>query len=356
MTKSSFRAPQALDAFARDFAKWPKAVSKLTSDREALLPFYDFPAEHWIHLRTSNPIESTFSPVRARTDVDQGAGLAGGGARHVLQADRGGRREVEEGQRAGARGACSRWREVRERTVGRADRSGGRRVSITRFRSTTLDHSSIRQGGGVFTELVLRNFKCYRDTGPVRLKPLTLLIGPNNVGKSTLLQAILMMKQTYEDRDVGEPLITSGPYVDLGAFQDILRGGRQASRRILYISLRMSSSDTRRMVMPENLSNLSIPIADRISVRFSFNARRNAVVVSGAELRNDQGVFLSAKRTGEGLVADHLPAYVRRNTQIGLVNFLPSIQPAGKPPRSELKGTETCNGISDQASRSITLP
>ena len=39
-----------------------------------MLAFYDFPAEHWIHLRTSNPIESTFSPVRARTDVTKGPG------------------------------------------------------------------------------------------------------------------------------------------------------------------------------------------------------------------------------------------------------------------------------------------
>jgi len=67
-------AEGALDAFARDFAKWPKAVAKLTGDREAVLAFYDFPAEHWIHLRTSNPIESTFSPVRARTDVTKGPG------------------------------------------------------------------------------------------------------------------------------------------------------------------------------------------------------------------------------------------------------------------------------------------
>ncbi len=67
-------AEQALEVFARDFAKWPKAVAKLTKDREAVLAFYDFPAEHWIHLRTSNPIESTFSPVRARTDVTKGPG------------------------------------------------------------------------------------------------------------------------------------------------------------------------------------------------------------------------------------------------------------------------------------------
>ncbi|MGH2528269.1 MAG: IS256 family transposase [Actinomycetota bacterium] len=67
-------AARALDAFARDFAKWPKAVAKLTKEREAVLAFYDFPAEHWIHLRTSNPIESTFSPVRARTDETKGPG------------------------------------------------------------------------------------------------------------------------------------------------------------------------------------------------------------------------------------------------------------------------------------------
>jgi putative transposase len=72
-------AERALEAFVRDFAKWPKAVVKLTKDREAVLAFYDFPAEHWIHLRTSNPIESTFSPVRARTDVTKGPGSRAAG-------------------------------------------------------------------------------------------------------------------------------------------------------------------------------------------------------------------------------------------------------------------------------------
>lgn len=67
-------AEASLDRFCSDFAKWPKAVAKLTSDREALLAFYDYPAAHWIHLRTSNPIESTFACVRARTNVTKGAG------------------------------------------------------------------------------------------------------------------------------------------------------------------------------------------------------------------------------------------------------------------------------------------
>lgn len=72
-------AERALDRFCSDFTKWPKAVAKLTGDREALLAFYDFPTEHWIHLRTSNPIESTFAAVRARTDVTKGPGSRAAG-------------------------------------------------------------------------------------------------------------------------------------------------------------------------------------------------------------------------------------------------------------------------------------
>jgi transposase-like protein len=52
--------------------KDPKATECLEKDREALLAFYDFPAEHWVHIRTTNPIESMFSTVRLRTDKTRG--------------------------------------------------------------------------------------------------------------------------------------------------------------------------------------------------------------------------------------------------------------------------------------------
>ena len=55
-------------------AKFPKAVTKLTDDLDELLTFYDYPAEHWIHLRTTNPIESTFATVRHRSKVTRGPG------------------------------------------------------------------------------------------------------------------------------------------------------------------------------------------------------------------------------------------------------------------------------------------
>jgi len=54
-------------------AKYEKAVTCLIKDRDALLTFYDFPAEHWDHLRTSNPIESVFATVRHRTVRTKGA-------------------------------------------------------------------------------------------------------------------------------------------------------------------------------------------------------------------------------------------------------------------------------------------
>ena len=69
------KARTAAKAFAALFgAKFPKAVAKITDDLDQLLAFYDYPAEHWIHLRTTNPIESTFSTVRLRTKVTKGAG------------------------------------------------------------------------------------------------------------------------------------------------------------------------------------------------------------------------------------------------------------------------------------------
>jgi transposase-like protein len=59
--------------------KWPKAAGKVRDDLDVLLTFYDFPAEHWLHLKTSNPIESTFSTVRLRTKVTKGPGSRAAG-------------------------------------------------------------------------------------------------------------------------------------------------------------------------------------------------------------------------------------------------------------------------------------
>ena len=73
MAETKAIAELAFDAFIESYAlKYAKAADCLSQDRDALLAFYDFPAEHWKHLRTTNPIESTFATVRHRTIRSKG--------------------------------------------------------------------------------------------------------------------------------------------------------------------------------------------------------------------------------------------------------------------------------------------
>jgi len=75
MAETKADAQQAFDLFVETYrAKYPKATECLAKDRDVLLTFYDFPAEHWIHLRTTNPIESTFATVRLRHRRTKGSG------------------------------------------------------------------------------------------------------------------------------------------------------------------------------------------------------------------------------------------------------------------------------------------
>src|SRR3954471_19227609 len=78
--EDSRHALDAVTSFKAAYgAKFGKAVAKITDDVEMLLAFYDFPAEHWQHLRTTNPIESTFATVRHRTKITRGPGSRAAG-------------------------------------------------------------------------------------------------------------------------------------------------------------------------------------------------------------------------------------------------------------------------------------
>ena len=73
-------ARAAAKAFAAEYGvKWPKAAAKITDDLDVLLAFFEFPAEHWVHLRTTNPIESTFATLRLRQRVTKGPGSRAAG-------------------------------------------------------------------------------------------------------------------------------------------------------------------------------------------------------------------------------------------------------------------------------------
>jgi transposase-like protein len=80
LSATADHARRAVAAFKLAYgAKFPKAVAKIVDDQDELLAFYDFPAEHWIHLRTTNPIESTFATVRNRSKITKGPGSKAAG-------------------------------------------------------------------------------------------------------------------------------------------------------------------------------------------------------------------------------------------------------------------------------------
>lgn len=74
------KAQLAIEAFERDYsAKYAKAVAKVVDDADVLLEYFRYLTEHWVHLRTTNPIESTFATVRLRTRVMKGPGSRAAG-------------------------------------------------------------------------------------------------------------------------------------------------------------------------------------------------------------------------------------------------------------------------------------
>jgi putative transposase len=86
MASTRADAEKAFDLFVKTYeAKYPKATQCLAKDRENLLEFYNFPAEHWSHLRTTNPIESTFATVRLRTTRTKGSGTRTAGLTMVFK-------------------------------------------------------------------------------------------------------------------------------------------------------------------------------------------------------------------------------------------------------------------------------
>ena len=145
-------ARQALERFREEFdAKYPKAVAKLDRDWAHLTAFYDFPAEHWRHLRTSNAIEQ-LRHGQAAHEGHEGRRIEDGGARDGLQAARCRRGALASVQRPRARRRRARGRGVQGRRAGHGrrddDRREGRRLISVRPRSTTFDSCSPEQSRG----------------------------------------------------------------------------------------------------------------------------------------------------------------------------------------------------------------
>ena len=92
----------------------------------------------------------------------------------------------------------------------------------------------------MFEMLRIKNFRSIRDSGPITLSKLNVLVGCNNSGKSLILAVLLLLKQTLLDKDPNSVLVTSGPLVDLGSYLDIVPA--PADKCALEVEFRLTRS------------------------------------------------------------------------------------------------------------------
>ena len=90
-------------------------------------------------------------------------------------------------------------------------------------------------------EIRWKNFRAFEDTGWITIRPLTVLIGPNNSGKRSVIAPILLLNQTISSRDIVTPLVTRGPLVDAGTFKDVIH--KRDTRKQLFLGFRYHVHD-----------------------------------------------------------------------------------------------------------------
>ena len=97
----------------------------------------------------------------------------------------------------------------------------------------------------MLTNIRLRNFKAFKDTGDIPIAPLTVLTGPNSSGKSAIIRAMMALRQTVEGRDQNTAFVPTGPYVDLGTFEDfVFKRDKKSSVGVDVIAKLSSAYDT----------------------------------------------------------------------------------------------------------------
>ncbi len=185
----------------------------------------------------------------------------------------------------------------------------------------------------MFTSIRLRNFKPYKDSRTIPLAPLTVIVGQNNAGKSSILHAILMLKQTLQDKNKRAPLITSGPFTELGGFRELLHGKEPTARKTIKIDLGTPPDSMPLMGFPGEKSE--VHLGTDLSVSFSFAARANRIRVATVKLSHQDKVVIDVKSAGSDWEAGKYTEAARAHGRLDFLHFLPRLELAGERPKSE---------------------
>jgi predicted ATPase len=150
----------------------------------------------------------------------------------------------------------------------------------------------------MITSLHLHNFKAFENLD-LELRPITLILGPNNSGKSSILSALRVLVQTLESRDPDVPLLLNGIMGDLGTFKDIV----YSNNRRKPIEIAIGVIDNQKIKKSEQLDllnnyskwDLSSENDIKINLTFKYRAKRRELILGGCEVKIDNQILLKTK-------------------------------------------------------------
>ncbi|MCH8310662.1 MAG: AAA family ATPase, partial [Chloroflexi bacterium] len=151
----------------------------------------------------------------------------------------------------------------------------------------------------MLTRLRIKNLKGLRDTGDMAIRPLTFLIGPNSAGKSTVIEALLMIRQTVDSRDMKNPLLIDGPYVKLNSYRDLIFGHDTKNQLSIELDFVPGPEYQAFDLLQDSPGDINISLA----VSFRYNDTTNQI--------HPESVYFQA-RSGGHKTTDLVSGYIHR--------------------------------------------
>lgn len=188
----------------------------------------------------------------------------------------------------------------------------------------------------MFESLRIRNLKSLRDTtDELRFSQLNILVGPNNSGKSSILAALLLLKQSLEDKDPTTGLVTSGPLIDLGSYLDVIPG--DPTETPLQLSFTLSPQLETELPFPTpDEGHGKTFLYDSFDFSFAYDRRKNDVRVNRFAMEHRKsGQALSGEHRHSGWKLTGVPEHLVPHLDVSLAHFVPTLRLAGPQPSDQ---------------------
>lgn len=186
----------------------------------------------------------------------------------------------------------------------------------------------------MFKRLRVRNFRSIRDSGNLRFSRLNIIVGPNSSGKSSLLYTMLMLKQTLDDKNTENVLVTSGPQLDLGSYLDIIP--KISPKEDLEVEFDLDESFFPDVMFSGGGRTNEFPPFNKYQVKFGFDLMKNTVYVKSFHLVDTQSKSeFAGKLENSKWVLDGVVDKIKPHAQLEFDHFLPCLGPKGKIPKDK---------------------